>query len=252
VLFAVLCRLDEVAAALQPLTAELWQRVAADAATHSRLPTKLGLTWRIGYGKQQSRTVQLPGSIGRQMRLLLLHEPSQGIAGVGDAVCSFGSGGGAAGAGDGRAGLMQCWSKLGTDHRSKQQQQQQQAGLAWQTGDREQQEPLQQQQQGDVVCKMLLQAYLEIVKSAAAVKQVNSASSSAGSGRSKGAQKQQQAGSSEAGRAAGGCNITKLVLAALYANVNSSSQQCWGDDCKQPGCIAREEAPSLVQVLQSC
>jgi hypothetical protein len=211
--------LDEVAAALQPLIAELWQRIAADAATHSRLPTKLGLTWRIGYGKQQSKTVQLSGGISRQMRLLLLQKPSQGIAGWGDGVGSFVNERGCVGVSSGGKGLLQCWSNLATDNSVKQHQQQQAAGVVAQNGE-QQQHPVhlgQHQQQGDVVCKLLLQSFLEIVK-AAAIKHLNGTSSGARSG--KGVQKQRQARpiSSEAGSAAAGFNITRLVLAALYAD----------------------------------
>jgi hypothetical protein len=220
--------MDEVTAALQPLTAELWQRIAADAAAHSRLPTKLGLTWRIGCGKQQSKTVQLPWSVSRQMRLLLPHTPSTGMTAVGNAVRSFGSGGGGAGVSDGTAGggkgsLLRCWSLPATENDVKQQQQMQAAGLAAQNSDgQQQQHPMhlgqqQQQQQGDVVCKLLLQAFLEVVKSAAAAKQTNGTSSSAGS--AGGAWKQRQARSiiNEGGSVTAGFNITRLVLAALYA-----------------------------------
>jgi hypothetical protein len=189
---------------------ELWQRIAADAATHSRLPVRLGLTWRVGYGKQQSKTVPLPGSVSRQMRLLLL--PSQGLAVMRSGVRS-------------RDGC-------GDDMGPQQQQQhihnstsppQQKSG-----GEKQQQ---QQQQQVHAVCQLLLDAFLGIVKSTVAPKQAKGNSSSTDLSKSMKQHKQQQqqglgagrsseasAGSLQRGSASAGYDITRLVVAALYAD----------------------------------
>lgn len=68
----LLCSVAEVQAALSPLVRELWQRLQDDAAEHARLPVKLSLAWRCGYNKQQSKVLQMPSSILKQMRQLLL------------------------------------------------------------------------------------------------------------------------------------------------------------------------------------
>lgn len=74
---AVCCSADELRAALTPLVSELWQRLQHDASEHARLPVKLSLGWRCGYDKQQSKVTQVPTTILKQMRHLLLSPDGQ-------------------------------------------------------------------------------------------------------------------------------------------------------------------------------
>eukprot|EP00775_Hariotina_reticulata_P008320 gene8320-8505_t len=66
----------EVQAALQPLVAELWQRLVDDAACHNRLPLKLGVTWRLGYGSTHSTALELPQ--GHRTEIMLDTGPPPG------------------------------------------------------------------------------------------------------------------------------------------------------------------------------
>lgn len=206
--FCVLCRrLSEVAAALQPLAAELWQRIAGDAAAHSRLPHKLGLTWRVGYGKQQSKTVQLPSSVCRQMRLLLLPQGlSQGLVVKPGGVNS--DGGCVAAGGD--SGNPQ----------QQEQEQQQQYGASVSSPQQKTGGQQQEQQQVDAVCQMLVQAFLGIIKAVAPSKQakVKGSSNAASTGMPRDMQQRQLQQQQDAGSSAAGLHITRLVLAALYAD----------------------------------
>jgi hypothetical protein len=57
--------------ALTPLVNTLWVRLLDTTATHARLPVKLGLTWRQGYGAPRTASAAAPTQLSTLLRPLL-------------------------------------------------------------------------------------------------------------------------------------------------------------------------------------
>jgi hypothetical protein len=61
-------RLAAVRQALQPLVESLWRRLVEDCREHQRLPHRLVLTWRQGYGAPRSRSGPVPPQVLLQLK----------------------------------------------------------------------------------------------------------------------------------------------------------------------------------------